>query len=82
MTKLNDLARLTALTEKPHTPLAAGTHEPIVRYTAEIPRSLHRSLKLFAVNEDTSTYAVTKALLALLISDEDVQKKVRGFLNG
>jgi hypothetical protein len=60
-------------------PRCSGTPSPnegIVRYTAEIPKYLHRALKVFAMDHDTSTYAVTKSLLALLAEDQDVRRKV------
>jgi hypothetical protein len=82
MSKVSDLARLTAMTATPH-PVSvspAPLSEPIVRYTAEVPKSLHRSLKTFAMENDTSTYAVTRALLTLLDSDPDVANRVRGLL--
>lgn len=82
MSKVSDLARLTAMTATPH-PVSvspASLSEPIVRYTAEVPKSLHRSLKTFAMENDTSTYAVTRALLTLLAADPDTADRVRGLL--
>jgi len=81
--KVTDLARLTAITSTPH-PIAlpAPLSEPVVRYTAEVPKSLHRSLKTFAMEQDTSTYAVTRALLTLLDSDQEVADRVRRMLAG
>jgi hypothetical protein len=78
--KVSALARLNEITATPHPkPLGAAALpdvEGIVRYTAEVPKGLHRSLKLFAMDQETSTYAVTKALFALLADDEDVRRKV------
>lgn len=79
MSKVSDLARLSAMTATPH-PVSvspAPLSEPVVRYTAEIPKSLHRSLKTFAMEHDTSTYAVTRALLTLLDTDPAVADHVR-----
>ena len=80
--KLSAIARLSEITTTPH-PRAPGgppASDGIVRYTAEIPKALHRSLKLFALDNDTSTYAVTKALLTLLAEDDAVGEKVREVL--
>jgi hypothetical protein len=79
MSKVSDLARLSAMTATPH-PVSvspAPLSEPIVRYTAEVPKSLHRSLKTFAMENDTSTYAVTRALLTLLATDPEIADRVR-----
>ena len=77
--KLSAIARLSEITTTPHpmTPSGPPASDGIVRYTAEIPKALHRSLKLFALDNDTSTYAVTKALLTLLAEDDEVGEKVR-----
>ena len=82
MSKVSDLARLSAMTATPHPVSVSPTavSEPIVRYTAEVPKSLHRALKTFAMENDTSTYAVTRALLSLLDSDPDTANRVRGLL--
>ncbi len=76
--KVSALARLAEITATPHpvAPAPPSPNESIVRYTAEIPKHLHRELKVFAMDHDTSTYAVTKSLLALLAEDEDVRRKV------
>jgi hypothetical protein len=76
--KVSALARLAEITATPHpvVPSPPSPNEGIVRYTAEIPKHLHRALKVFAMDHDTSTYAVTKSLLALLAEDEDVRRKV------
>ncbi len=76
--KVSALARLAEITATPHpvAPAPPSPNEGIVRYTAEIPKHLHRVLKVFAMDHDTSTYAVTKSLLALLAEDEDVRRKV------
>lgn len=76
--KVSALARLAEITAMPHpvTPSPVPASEGIVRYTAEIPKHLHRVLKVFAMDHDTSTYAVTKTLLVLLAEDEDVRRKV------
>ena len=83
MSKVSDLARLSSMTATPH-PVSvspAPLSEPIVRYTAEVPKSLHRSLKTFAMENDTSTYAVTRALLTLLDTDTDTADRVRRILS-
>ena len=76
--KVSALARLAEITATPHpsSPRPPSASEGIVRYTAEIPKHLHRALKVFAMDHDTSTYAVTKSLLVLLEEDEDVRRKV------
>jgi hypothetical protein len=76
--KISALARLSEITATPHPtpPISSASSEAIVRYTAEIPKHLHRSLKLFAMDNETSTYAVTKALFALLSEDDEVRAKV------
>lgn len=76
--KVSALARLSEITATPHpvVPTAVAATEGIVRYTAEVPKHLHRSLKLFAMDNETSTYAVTKALFALLAEDGEVRAKV------
>jgi hypothetical protein len=81
--KVSALARLNEITTTPHPAAVAqpAPNEGIVRYTAEIPKHLHRSLKLFAMDNDTSTYAVTKALLSLLAEDGETQDRVRGVLS-
>jgi len=78
--KLSAIARLSEITTTPHPRAPSGplsASDGIVRYTAEIPKALHRSLKLFALDNDTSTYAVTKALLTLLAEDDEVGERVR-----
>ena len=81
--KVSALARLNEITLTPHpdVPQMPLPNEGIVRYTAEIPKSLHRSLKLFAMDQETTTYAVTKALFVLLAKDEEVAAKVRDVLD-
>lgn len=76
--KVSALARLSEITGTPHptAPSPAPPTEGIVRYTAEVPKHLHRSLKLFALDNETSTYAVTKALFSLLAEDDEVRSKV------
>jgi hypothetical protein len=76
--KVSALARLSEITATPHptTPTPAPPSEGIVRYTAEVPKHLHRSLKLFALDHETSTYAVTKVLFSLLADDGEVRSKV------
>jgi hypothetical protein len=80
--KVSALARLNEITATPHavSPIPMVT-EGIVRYTAEVPKSLHRSLKLFALDSDTSTYAVTKALFTLLAEDDEIRERVREVLH-
>lgn len=80
--KVSALARLSEITSFPHptVPTPSPAAEGIVRYTAEVPKPLHRKLKLFAMDNDTSTYSVTKALLTLLAEDEEVRSKVRQVL--
>ena len=80
--KVTDLARLAAITSTPHPIVVQAPTEPVVRYTAEVPKRLHRSLKTFAMENDTSTYAVTRALLTLLDSDDEVVARVRRLLTG
>lgn len=75
--KLTDLARFEAVTAVPHPePGEEFAAEPLVRYTAEIPKRLHRFLKLYAMDHDTSTYAVTRALISALRDDEAVAAKI------
>ena len=71
------LARLAEITTTPHpsVPPPTSASEGIVRYTAEIPKGLHRSLKVFVMDNDMCTYAVTKALF-MLLADDDVRRKV------
>lgn len=82
-TKLSSLDRLDKMASTPHLQTAARneTGRPIVRYTAEIPKALHRALKVFAMDHDTTTYAVTNALFTLLVNDEEVAEKVRQVLS-
>lgn len=82
-TKLSSLDRLDKMASTPHLQTAARneTGRPIVRYTAEVPKPLHRALKMFAMDHDTTTYAVTNALFALLVNDEEVAEKVRQVLS-
>jgi hypothetical protein len=86
-TKVSDLRRLAEITNTPHPPATEPAPtpprertEPLVRYTAEVPKDLHRALKTFAMEQDTSTYAVTRALLTLLAEDETVAAQVRASL--
>ncbi|MDA8331916.1 MAG: hypothetical protein M0027_12105 [Candidatus Dormibacteraeota bacterium] len=72
--KVSDLARLAEVTTTPHQ--AAPPVVPIVRYTAEVPKPLHRHLKTFALENDTTTYAVTRALLTLLQTDPALAAQV------
>ena len=81
--KVSALARLSEITATPHpvAPAPTTATDNIVRYTAEIPKNLHRALKLFAMDNDTSTYAVTKALLLLLAEDDPLRERVREVLS-
>ena len=48
-----------------------------VRYTIDLTRDQHRSLKLFAINAEVDASVVIRTLLALLEEDETVGKRVR-----
>ncbi len=72
--KVSDLARVAEVTATPH-PVPQSL-DPIVRYTAEVPKPLHRHLKAFALEHDTTTYAVTRALLGLLQTDPKLAAQV------
>jgi hypothetical protein len=72
--KVSDLARVAEVTARPHS--VTPPPPPIVRYTAEVPKPLHRHLKAFALENDTSTYAVTRALLTLLQTDPELAARV------
>ncbi|MDQ6898979.1 MAG: hypothetical protein M3256_25965 [Actinomycetota bacterium] len=51
--------------------------EQSVRYTVEMPKSLHRRLKGFVLDNETTSYAVTNALVRLLLEDDDLANRVR-----
>jgi hypothetical protein len=51
--------------------------EQSVRYTVEMPKSLHRRLKGFVLDNETTSYAVTNALVLLMLDDEQLANRVR-----
>jgi len=50
------------------------------RFTVELPRPQHRFVKRFALEVDSDASSVTRALLTLLESDQQVAEKIRGMV--
>ncbi len=59
---------------------AAPAPDLIRRYTAELPDSLHLRLRHFIIDEHATAYAVNKALVTLLVTDETIAERVRQLL--
>lgn len=49
----------------------------IVRFTAELPRPLHRKFKDFTLDEEATAGEVNHALVTLLVTDEAIADRVR-----
>ncbi|MBJ7607144.1 MAG: hypothetical protein JF885_12750 [Candidatus Dormibacteraeota bacterium] len=59
---------------------APPVFEQSVRYTVEMPKSLHRRLKGFVLDNETTSYAVTNALVRLMLDDQDLVNRVRDMI--
>ena len=45
-----------------------------------MPKSLHRRLKGFVLDNETTSYAVTNALIRLMLDDDDLATRVRDLI--
>lgn len=67
--------------EPEHPPKTAPpAFEQSVRYTVEMPKSLHRRLKGFVLDNDTTSYAVTNALVRLMLDDDELANRLRDMI--
>lgn len=57
-----------------------ATFEQSVRYTVEMPKSLHRRLKGFVLDNETTSYAVTNALVRLMLENDELANRVRDLI--
>jgi hypothetical protein len=55
--------------------------EPTIRFAIELPKSVHRRLKAWAVAEDATNITVSRALVTLLVNDDDVARRVRELIH-
>jgi hypothetical protein len=94
--KASDLAarmQATATHERPRptvvasSPTAINSERPVrsraetpARFTVELPRAQHRFVKRFALEADSDASTVTRALLNLLETDQQVAERVRGMV--